>query len=511
MHGEPGGSWPRVFFFPSLSLLVLTVLYLCAPLIAEKFLLEESCAILLRLMAFSLPFQMMSSCICGYFMGAKRIVPPALAQILEQLARIATVLFLYTLSIRNGREPGAPLMVFGQIAGEALSAVYCAGCIFLTDKKCLRPKQSHRKKSRQGCRQDSYQRSCLGSCRGSCRRSCWKCFRESCHRFFPASKTIQKKAETMQQVCHGLLVSVRRILTMSAPLGANRMLLCVLQAMEAALLPLMLRRAGMTSTEALSVYGTLTGMALPMILFPTAVTSALGMLLLPAVSEAQALHEDSRLSGTVNASFLGGLLIGSFCLGVFLLFGEALGSTVFHSELAGIYIRRLALICPLFYISGTLMSILHGLGKSSIILLWNLLGFALRFLCIVLLVPSEGMNGYLCGILLDQFLLTICILYTLRRCGALTITISGALRQTLLPALFGGGAAFLFLVFWEQKIPALACLLVGGGIYCALFFLCSVFCSFTPLLSVIRLPVQMHTKNTAMQSPDRTRYRDKVL
>ncbi len=417
-----------LFLSVSSSLLILAVLYFCAPLVAGMFLHEDSCTILLKLMAFSLPFQMVSSCICGYFMGIKKIVPPALAQILEQLARIATVLLLYIISVRSGKIPGAPLMVFGQIAGEAVSAAYCAGCICFSGKK------------------DSH----------------------------PVLKRFLHITRWLPDARRSLMFSARRILTVSAPLGLNRMLLCVLQAIEAALLPLMLRRAGMTSIEALSVYGTLTGMSLPMILFPTAVTSALGMLLLPAVSEAQALHKDTQLAGTVNATFLGSLLVGSFCLGAFLLFGESVGNIVFHSSLAGIYIRRLAFICPFFYISGTLMSVLHGLGKSSLLLIWNIFGFLLRLLCIICLVPAEGMNGYLCGIFFDEFFLTVCILFSLKKYGTLTFSIPNALIQTLLPALLGGGTAFAFLMFGKQKIPALTSLFAGGGIYCILFFLCTI-------------------------------------
>lgn len=434
-----------LFLSVSLSLLMLGVLYLCAPLIAQRFLLEKSCTILLKTMAFSLPFQMVNSCICGYFMGARRIVPPAFSQLLEQLARITAVLFLYAVSSRNGILSGAALMVFGQLAGEAVSALFCIGCIVFSGHGDISQKRSRQKIS-------------------SGKRY---------HRFSSIANVFQQNAENLQLTRRSLILSVRRILTVSAPLGANRILLCVLQAIEAALLPLMLRSAGMASSEALTLYGTLTGMALPMILFPTAVTSALGMLLLPAVSEAQALNQNRQISQTVNASFLGGLLIGSFCLGAFLLFGEYLGCTVFHSELAGIYIRRLALICPLFYISGTLTSVLHGLGKSSLILIWNLLGFALRLLCIVGLVPAKGMNGYLCGILLDQLFLTICTLYTLHKCGVLTVCIPKSVAQTLFPALLSGSAAFVFLVFWRQKIPALACLLAGGGIYCTLFLCCA--------------------------------------
>ena len=43
---------------------------------------------------------------------------------------------------------------------------------------------------------------------------------------------------------------------------------------------------GMTSSEALRLYGVLTGMALPCILFPSALTTSIGTVLMPAVSAA---------------------------------------------------------------------------------------------------------------------------------------------------------------------------------------------------------------------------------
>ena len=50
----------------------------------------------------------------------------------------------------------------------------------------------------------------------------------------------------------------------------------------------MLKRFGLSSSEALTSYGTLVGMAVPFIMFPTAVINSLAVLLLPTVSEAQA-------------------------------------------------------------------------------------------------------------------------------------------------------------------------------------------------------------------------------
>ncbi|MCD8337300.1 MAG: polysaccharide biosynthesis protein [Lachnospiraceae bacterium] len=433
-HGARRTLFAGLFLSLSSSIPLSAALYFGAELVAQRILLEKSCAGLLRILAFSLPFSMIHGCVCGYFMGAKHIVPPALAQFVEQMIRILFVILACSWSLKNGIQADARLMAFGALAGEAASAIYCTLSLYiLSIKKASSEKQS------------------------------------PVH--VPSSgKTLPLSIPGISlSRLRRLTASIRQLLSISVPLSLNRMLMCVLQAIEAALLPQMLRLSGLTSTKSLSVYGTLTGMALPMILFPTAVTSALGMLLLPAVSEAQALHQKKQLSHTANAAFLGGLLLGSFCLGGFLLFGSEIGSILFQSELAGICIRRLALICPLIYISTTLTSILHGLGKSASLLLWNLAGFALRLFCVICLVPAYGISGYLCGIFLDQILLAGCILVSLRRLRILTVSISGSLTRMLPPAVAAGGSVFLFLLLVSQKIPARISLIIGGGIYCIIF------------------------------------------
>lgn len=435
-HGAKQALFAGLFLSLSLSMVLSVTLYFGAELLAERILLEKSCAGLLKVLAFSLPFGMIHSCICGYFMGAKQIVPPALAQFAEQVIRISFFILAFTLFRKNGIPADARLMACSALAGEAASALFCVLSFFL-----LSEKKAHKENPDSGQGNHSAKNRCFSMCKK------WLSFR------------------------HGLLASIRQILSVSVPLSLNRMLMCLLQTVEAALLPQMLRRSGLTPAEALSSYGTLTGMALPMILFPTAVTSALGMLLLPTVSEVQALHQKDQLSSTANAAFLGGLLLGSFCLGGFLLFGGAIGSLLFHNRLAGSCIRRLALICPLLYISTTLTSILHGLGKSASLLLWNLAGFVLRLLCVICLVPTYGLYGYLCGMILDQLLLTVCILYSLHRQNLLTVSIPRALTQMLPPAVLAGSIAFLFLTLSEQKIPAQISLITGGAIYGAIFIL----------------------------------------
>lgn len=58
--------------------------------------------------------------------------------------------------------------------------------------------------------------------------------------------------------------------------------------MESILIPARLQMFGYNNSDALSVFGILTGMAMPMIMFPNVLTSSVSVLLLPTISAAQA-------------------------------------------------------------------------------------------------------------------------------------------------------------------------------------------------------------------------------
>ena len=69
--------------------------------------------------------------------------------------------------------------------------------------------------------------------------------------------------------------NLKTILQLSVPLTCNRILVNVLHSIESVLIPGHLRLYGLDQVSSLSIYGVLTGMALPLILFPCAVTLSL--------------------------------------------------------------------------------------------------------------------------------------------------------------------------------------------------------------------------------------------
>ena len=94
---------------------------------------------------------------------------------------------------------------------------------------------------------------------------------------------------------------------------------------------------------ALSMYGTLTGMSLSFILFPTALTGSFSLMLLPDIAKASAEHRDTYVRKASRLSLSTAFFIGCVFTSVFFLFGEAIGNLFYPGTLAGIYIPVMAL------------------------------------------------------------------------------------------------------------------------------------------------------------------------
>jgi stage V sporulation protein B len=168
----------------------------------------------------------------------------------------------------------------------------------------------------------------------------------------------------------------------------------------------MLKRSGLSTGDALSTYGTLVGMSVPFIMFPTALINSLAVLLLPTVSEAQAIDNRAVIGSTTAVSIKYSMIIGIISTGIFLLFGKELGISIFHSEEAGSYLMVLAWLCPLIYIATTFGSIINGLGKAHITFINSIVGTIAKILLIIFLIPVRGINGYLIALLVGQLIIT---------------------------------------------------------------------------------------------------------
>lgn len=332
----------------SLSFILVLIVRKYAAFLSIYVLGDLRCEELLRTLAFALPFSSLHNCICGYYLGQKKTKIPALSQLIEQLIRVGTVFMVYQILVCNNNSTSIWIAVLGLVVGELVSALYCVR--YFTSRPHLKP-----------------------------------------------TPTIIYKNRHLSKDLLGLAI----------PLTSSRILMNLLQSIESISIPLCLQKYGYTNSEALSTYGVLTGMALPCILFPTALTNSVSTMLLPTVAEIQAEDDLLRLKGLIRRVIFFGFGLGAMCGITFLLFGSLAGRILFGSTLAGDFMRTLAWICPFLYMNTTLLSILNGLGKANSSFANNLCGLAVRISGVWFGIGMFGMNGYLWGLLISQLLVSL--------------------------------------------------------------------------------------------------------
>ncbi|MDD4111551.1 MAG: polysaccharide biosynthesis protein [Herbinix sp.] len=339
----------------SLALILSLLLYRFSDYVAVNFLLEPRSASSLRILAVVFPFCSITSCINGYYYGLKKAGVPASTQLLEQMIRVVVVYIVaYTVG-KGDFQVTCEMAVLGLVIGEIASSLYNFLSLFISKspKSMLYPGPD------------------------------------------PEAVTLRRKN------------ILKNILHLSVPLSTNRLLINILHSIEAVLIPTLLRRSGLSTSDALSTYGTLVGMSIPFIMFPTAVINSLAVLLLPTISEAQAMENEDLIGRTTAASIKYSLIIGIISTGIFLLFGRNLGISIFNSEEAGYYLIILAWICPLIYMATTLGSIINGLGKAHITFINSIVGTLAKIILIIFLIPQQGIGGYLTSLLIGQLIMTI--------------------------------------------------------------------------------------------------------
>ena len=288
----------------------------------------------LALFSLSMPAVSFSSVICGYFTAVGRIWKTAAEQFCEQLLRIGlTALFL-------SRVPGSDLE-------RCCSAVVLSGV----------------------------SADWLGLL------ALWFLCLFDRRRYAPVA-----------QSCRGL---TPRLLHIALPLAAAAYARSALNTFRQLLVPQCLRRSGLSADAALAGYGIIGGMAMPLIIFPTAVLTALAELLVPDLTSAQMAGNRAALRRRVRHMLGLTLLFSLFFSVFFFICADLLGWLVYKDRGCALYIRLLAPLLPFLYTDIVTDGCLKGLGQMMPSMAFNIAEAALGLALVELLVPRWGLAGYM--------------------------------------------------------------------------------------------------------------------
>ena len=346
---------------------------------------DERTVISLRALAFSLPFIALSNVLSGYFNAVRRVSKSAAVSVGEQFVKIGfTVALLHFLGTESV-ERSCLALVLGTSISEGLSFIYLF-ILYLRDKrKHLRVREN-------------------------------------------------------ETVPRGLTA---RMLHISVPIAASAYLRSGLVTVEHILIPYGLKRSGQNAADALASYGTVHGMVLPLVLFPSAVSATFASLIIPELSELAAKYgkrDTVHIKYIVQRSITLCLIFGMACAGAFILFSRSLGELVYKSSEAAQYIGVFAILVPLMYLDTVVDGMLKGLGEQLASMKYNIIDAAISVFLVYTLLPKMGISGYIVCVFVTELVNDVLSLTRLISVTKVKIPVFRAVISPLL-AIIGACAA----------------------------------------------------------------------
>ncbi len=380
----------------SIGVLVAMVLCLGASGVAGHLIHDFRATASLRLLALGLPFMAGAACFNGYFLAVGKVQYSCLSQVAEQVIRILLCLVLLAHADTVSVAHNCAIISFGNVVSE-ISATTILFLFYRAHQKTLAP--SHCGKSN----------------------------------------------------------VFSQFLPIQFPIAVSKYITGSLHTAENLLVPLQLGKS-LSRSLALSSFGALKGMALPLIMFPSAFLGSLAGLLVPELNAASVRGHRAQIQKitrrTLHVTFIFSIMMG----GLFYRFGKGLGELVYHSKNVGDILCFLSPVIPFMYLDCITDNLLKGIGEQVACLRYSTGDSLMRILLVWLLLPRYGMRGFLYIMALSN--VTISLL-GLRRLVRTTECPVPWLRSLILPIL-----SVLCAILFSRPFHSLW---LGGTVFAAVY------------------------------------------
>jgi len=375
----------------AISAVIAAILYLGAPMAAERWLHDPRTAASLKVLAAGLPFVSVTAAAQGYFTAVRTVYKSALSQGFEQLVKIVCVMAFLGRMLPKGIEYACLAIVYGMVIGE-FADLLLAGILLRQSIYIRRPSR-------------------------------------------PQDK-----------------VPLRALLHISGPDAAGACARSILLTTEHLLIPRGFEASGRSKEEAMRIYGVVHGMSLPVLLYPSAVLSSLASLLVPEISQLRVQRKHIQINDAVSKILKLSLLYGVFAGGMFYAFAEPLCLRIYGSTDAARYLQLLAPLVPVMYMDMSVDGMLKGLDEQKASMLYNIIDSGLCVVLVYLLLPRMAIKGYIIVLFVSEI---YNFYFSIRRLLKVTEAPRPTLRAVMEPILCVACAAALPLGLVRMARPGL--------------------------------------------------------
>lgn len=396
------------------SLTAAACVFLGADYIGTVLLSDERTVLSLRVLAPALPLMSLSACFKGHLLAVRRPIQIAVSDVLEQVVEAGVFIVMVQ------RYPGLSMETACAVIAAGVTASELISCGYLYVQ---------------------YLR-----------------FREKPASEIPGS-------------------FLRRLLAVALPVAGSSCLASALRTMENVMVPSGLRKSGMSEAAALSDYGMVRGMALPVMFLPFAFLSAFTSLLMPEISEAQAAGRDRYIHALIERVVRSCLLLSIPAAAIFAVFSGPLSELVYQNSQVGMVILILTPLVPLMYFDAVADGVLKGLGQQTWVLYCNIADSVIRILMVYYLIPAMGFTGFMVVMYVSNIFNPILSVWRMMKLSRVRLRTGEWIAKPLLAA----GAAALLVRLLCLRYPAeqmqvgvvIAEILLLGLLYAAFLWLIS--------------------------------------
>lgn len=145
-------------------------------------------------------------------------------------------------------------------------------------------------------------------------------------------------------------------------------------------------------------------MAMPIVLFPSSILSAISCLIIPEFSRFNVKNEYSKIRKYSKKLLLYSLTFSSVLAIIFLVFGNALAQIIYKDISIGVYIKLFAPLIPFMYIDIIVDSILKGLDAQVNVLFINIIDLLISISFIFFFVPMYGISGFIASVFISEII-----------------------------------------------------------------------------------------------------------
>ena len=344
------------------------ILFIISKFSTAHFLHSKVSELPLQILACSLPFLALTSCINGYFSGLRKIKNTVYCQIFEGIVKILLVItFLNYFFRAYSIEQACIALVLSTTISEIFSFLFLL-FLFLKGKKLSFCKVAYRKIKISESKE----------------RTENKLFVHAKNEF---SKELTKK-----------------ILRIAIPISFTSYIRSGLSCLKQVLIPIQLEKSGLNCSLALSQYGIINGMAFPLIMFPCFFITSFSSLLIPEFAQMNIKKENSKINYALNKILKFCFIFSILIMGFFWCFSKELSNFIYPNVDVSFYIKLLCPLVILMYIDNVVDSVLKGLDKQVSVMAINIIDLVTTILIIYFLLPIKGVNGYIFALFVSEIL-----------------------------------------------------------------------------------------------------------